>query len=301
MDVVSQAGISVEAWFHKQDGARVAKPKANPRYCYEWAFGGGPEPIALFVWDESLRILGGRIVSEGRFKLRAELLEQIAADETRSTEDRNRSAEQAGRAREFDRRVHEAYEEGRSVRVVLLRGRRRADEQLGTYASTVKKRGLDEEPWFVRRYDDADGAYTLVRGATNLDLSAAPDFVDQFSVPDPRNAREVLAQQYPRSAQVRADVLLRAAGRCEACGAEGFTTASGAKYLETHHVLALAEGGPDTVWNVIALCPNDHRRAHYGTERQTTREDFGLVMNRRYPGVLTRLRSLERWAEGLPA
>jgi 5-methylcytosine-specific restriction protein A len=31
-------------------------------------------------------------------------------------------------------------------------------------------------------------------------------------------------------------------------------------YLETHHVISLSEQGPGKVTNVIALCPNDHRR-----------------------------------------
>jgi hypothetical protein len=35
-------------------------------------------------------------------------------------------------------------------------------------------------------------------------------------------------------------------------------------FLETHHIIPLAEGGPDTIENTIALCPNCHRKRHYG-------------------------------------
>jgi len=35
-------------------------------------------------------------------------------------------------------------------------------------------------------------------------------------------------------------------------------------YLETHHIIPLSEGGEDTIGNVIALCPNCHRKGHYG-------------------------------------
>lgn len=40
----------------------------------------------------------------------------------------------------------------------------------------------------------------------------------------------------------------------------------GAIYLETHHVVPLSEGGTDLVTNVAALCPNDHKRAHFGSD-----------------------------------
>lgn len=33
-------------------------------------------------------------------------------------------------------------------------------------------------------------------------------------------------------------------------------------YLEEHHVKQLAKGGSDTMDNVVAICPNCHRRVH---------------------------------------
>ena len=41
----------------------------------------------------------------------------------------------------------------------------------------------------------------------------------------------------------------------------------GTRYLESHHVIALANDGEDRLTNVIALCPNDHREAHFGERR----------------------------------
>lgn len=70
-----------------------------------------------------------------------------------------------------------------------------------------------------------------------------------------------------RDAMVRRYVLRRAAGLCELCGAPGFVMDGGTPYLECHHVHGLAAGGPDTVDNVIALCANHHRQAHYGVDR----------------------------------
>lgn len=73
---------------------------------------------------------------------------------------------------------------------------------------------------------------------------------------------------YPRDPKVRDAVLARAKGCCEFCGAQGFMKPDGKRYLETHHIIALAAEGADRVTNVIGLCPNDHREAHFGERRQ---------------------------------
>jgi 5-methylcytosine-specific restriction protein A len=71
---------------------------------------------------------------------------------------------------------------------------------------------------------------------------------------------------YERNADVIAEVLLRANGTCERCGnsAPFLRKSDGSPYLEVHHKVRLADGGDDTVENAIAICPNCHRRAHFG-------------------------------------
>lgn len=71
---------------------------------------------------------------------------------------------------------------------------------------------------------------------------------------------------YYRNRFVAAQALARAAGKCEACHQSApFTRASnGNPYLEIHHKQRLADDGDDTLANVLALCPNCHRKAHYG-------------------------------------
>lgn len=71
---------------------------------------------------------------------------------------------------------------------------------------------------------------------------------------------------FVRNPDVVAEVLLRACGLCEDCGSPApFRRASdGSPYLEVHHKVALAMGGEDTVANAIGLCPNCHRRVHFG-------------------------------------
>lgn len=55
----------------------------------------------------------------------------------------------------------------------------------------------------------------------------------------------------------------RAKGICDLCGKEApFNDKNGRPYLESHHVITLAEGGPDVVYNTVAICPNCHRKIH---------------------------------------
>ncbi|UXC17455.1 HNH endonuclease [Comamonas squillarum] len=77
---------------------------------------------------------------------------------------------------------------------------------------------------------------------------------------------EVRTSVFVRNTDVIAEVLERAAGVCEGCRESApFVRASNrTPYLEVHHRVQLARGGPDTVANAIALCPNCHRLRHFG-------------------------------------
>lgn len=78
--------------------------------------------------------------------------------------------------------------------------------------------------------------------------------------------------QFVRDPNVVAWVLLQASGVCEACAAPApFLRNDGQPYLEVHHVRPLSEGGPDTVDNAIAACPNCHRRLHHSDDRKVFR------------------------------
>jgi hypothetical protein len=69
--------------------------------------------------------------------------------------------------------------------------------------------------------------------------------------------------RYRRSVTVAAWVISRALGKCEACGDDApFLDVDGKPFLEIHHLKPLAEGGPDTPDNTIAVCPNCHRALH---------------------------------------
>lgn len=76
------------------------------------------------------------------------------------------------------------------------------------------------------------------------------------------------AEYYRRSALTVEYALRRAAGICELCGKPSpFTTSCGAPFLEVHHLVRLADGGPDLPCNVAGVCPNCHRAIHLSSDR----------------------------------
>lgn len=76
-----------------------------------------------------------------------------------------------------------------------------------------------------------------------------------------------VSERIPRDPAVKAWVLENAKGDCEMCELPGpFVTTDGENYLEVHHVRWLSQNGSDTITNAVALCPNCHREAHYGSD-----------------------------------
>lgn len=81
-------------------------------------------------------------------------------------------------------------------------------------------------------------------------------------------ATTVEVTQYSRDPAVAAWVLNAANGRCEMCDSPApFEREDGTPFLEVHHVIRLADQGVDTIHNTVALCPNCHRRLHYGRDK----------------------------------
>lgn len=275
MDLLEQAGIDVSPWLVTAEGKPVKTPRANPHYCYNWAFGSEAEGFLVCVWHSSLRVIdlpvGPAIAYQENIRDLALRLDRIAIDRTQPTADRNRARDQAKRGRAFDRVLQLSFRKGAAVRMIVNEGDQRDNDQLGTSASTVKLRKLDSENWYVHHYDNDTGDTTLVRGVPLAEAVSPepepPSFVDQFSAPTAAALRETTVLVRERSAAVREAVLRRAQGFCELCGEPGFVTTSGSVYLETHHVVPLADDGPDHPSNVVAICPQDHRRAHYAAER----------------------------------
>lgn len=96
---------------------------------------------------------------------------------------------------------------------------------------------------------------------------------DQF-VREPATPSFETSLVYPRNQAHRNTVLKRSKGFCEFCGVKGFLKSNGRLYLETHHIVPLSEYGLDDPGNMIALCPNDHRQAHYAANSEYLRKVF---------------------------
>jgi 5-methylcytosine-specific restriction protein A len=108
------------------------------------------------------------------------------------------------------------------------------------------------------------------------------------AVSTPAQADRTVAKRnvYERSNQIRAYVLARANGQCEACGRPApFVALNGVPYLEPHHIRRLGDGGPDDPRYMGAVCPNCHREVHHGTEGRSLNERLQSTVNSREAAI----------------
>ncbi|QJB68279.1 HNH endonuclease [Parasphingorhabdus halotolerans] len=110
--------------------------------------------------------------------------------------------------------------------------------------------------------------------AFNSQFSAIDDIDETEVGNDSPEYRRRMAGSYVRDQEVRKQVLKRANGVCEYGGCVTFKKENGHTYLEAHHVISLSEQGVDKHSNVIALCPNHHREAHFGEKWQMLQDEF---------------------------
>ncbi|MEW6368773.1 MAG: HNH endonuclease signature motif containing protein [Acidobacteriota bacterium] len=149
------------------------------------------------------------------------------------------------------------------------------------------RRVLDRTPSkpYYYRFLDSSGARQVRGWLTTISKSLgqhalqkllAEQSLDELLAAALRSASDTLptllrtsSYQY-RSALIKAYAKRRANGSCEACGAHApFVTIDGEAFLEVHHIRDLRkDSGPDSPKNVAAICPNCHRRAHFGMDRQ---------------------------------
>lgn len=109
--------------------------------------------------------------------------------------------------------------------------------------------------------EDLQLGLTRARGLTPAQLQIRLN--DAQTIPE---RIQVTSMGFRRNPDAIIAVLRRANGVCEDCGCPApFTRRSdGTPFLEVHHKVQLSQGGEDTVANAVALCPNCHRRAHFG-------------------------------------
>lgn len=130
--------------------------------------------------------------------------------------------------------------------------------------------------WYQdKRLEAAIEPDTLAANAELLELRAKAFATASEST----NISEKKVAHRTRSEAIRRYALKRAQGICEACkNPAPFITKNGQPFLEVHHIYRLADEGPDRPDAVIAICPNCHRRAHYGEDSQIFNQDLVLIV-----------------------
>lgn len=251
-DLVQEAGFDVTDWMESSNDPRGYK--ANPKYCYEWSFIQPGKLVILNLWYSAMQEKDGRIVQRNNFRADAEHHRAVT-----------RKGAWAKRAQRLDDALQTALRDNLPVRVIVNDGNQRNRHDPELRPSQVTARELDPEAWTITDYDWKTGQHELTRGIF------AQTCVDQFDLDlaekaGPQRA-EITTNAFIRDPAVRRRVLARSKGKCELCGRPGFVMASGTVYLETHHVIPLAMNGLDTDSNVVALCADDHRRAHFAVDR----------------------------------
>ena len=135
-------------------------------------------------------------------------------------------------------------------------------------------------PEALRKYPTSE-LVALVNERVGLQNSAIDDIPSAPIGSEVPCRTPTAGARYQRDERVRQFVIDQANGKCEYCGKLGFLLADGHRYLEAHHIIALAKQGPDKVENVIALCPSDHREAHYGANRDSLEAEMKEIIKKR--------------------
>jgi hypothetical protein len=151
----------------------------------------------------------------------------------------------------------------------------------------IEQKAACRYPYYVNH-----GAALIIRshhpafdGAESIARSFGQDILTRPSVVPSRAplATSRSGHTYIRDPKVRESILKMANGHCERCAQRGFLTARGEYYLETHHIVGVSERGPDTIDNIIALCPTCHRQAHFGADRVRVENECMQAIRRRKP------------------
>ncbi|MGR6329029.1 HNH endonuclease [Sphingomonas sp. XXL09] len=147
----------------------------------------------------------------------------------------------------------------------------------GRFKNEAIHREADGSKWFeLVRFTAIAPGHRVDEEVLRRDFQKSVQAAEQISR-EQRLARINSSPKYPtkvvtsstayiRNPDVVAEVLFRSNGICEDCGSTApfIRNADGTPYLEVHHKQHLSEGGEDTVENAIAICPNCHRREHFG-------------------------------------
>lgn len=114
------------------------------------------------------------------------------------------------------------------------------------------------------RFVDGRGTYTLVCAILKGELE--DDKAAEVSIADPQK-REYLIETYARNQGWVAEAKNRFGIYCLYSDCSNtFIKPDGTPYIEVHHIISLANGGEDSLWNLAVLCAHHHRMAHFAAD-----------------------------------
>ena len=160
--------------------------------------------------------------------------------------------------------------------------------------------GTDGTTVFVFKESDVPETAQLLFEDPNEDVDST-NFVEKLfdkvtlerllAVVRRRASRITSSTQFERDPAIRAFAKLRSGYRCEMpdCDYLGFEKPNGETYIEVHHIVSLANEGGDVINNVVAVCPNCHKMAHYSNRVDEIREQLLQVVSEANSEFLARL------------
>ena len=165
--------------------------------------------------------------------------------------------------------LFEVFEEGKYVYIgeVELAGVPYLDKQpdknktiRDVYIFPLKVKGTDHPPILPKELLEKKEE-NIRRKVHKLPLEELA-FLARNAQPE-YGTRIVTMEVRERNPRVSEYTKLLAKGICQLCDQPApFNDRFGDPFLETHHIIPLAEGGPDIIENVATLCPNCHRKMH---------------------------------------
>lgn len=147
-------------------------------------------------------------------------------------------------------------------------GHRIPEEWAGNYNSKwriIKRQKEWRENISVEEMQQLYEEFSIMKGDyfKNLPLEQLKESLQNEQKELGQNPKIPQAGNFTRSVYIKEFARKVAKGVCQLCEKKApFLDKYGIPFLEVHHIHYLSKGGSDTVDNVVALCPNCHRRIH---------------------------------------
>ena len=155
----------------------------------------------------------------------------------------------------------------------------------------VGEDGVDRKVWMfplLLKSDENPRTYIdkqLIEGIYDDEAKLAVSLgIDELRGRAIRNGSEASGSRitnsttYTRNSYVAEYTKRMAKGVCQLCEvAAPFSYLNGDPYLESHHIDWLSNGGPDTIFNTVALCPNCHKKMHVRHDKNDIEKLFKIA------------------------